>query len=38
VDETYGRLARSVGGEVGFVMVPTSPRVSLAPEWPTHRG
>ena len=28
VDETCGRLARSVGGEVGFVMVRTSPRIS----------
>ncbi len=26
--ETCGRLARSVGGEVGFVMVRTSPRMS----------
>ncbi len=27
-DETCGRLAGSVGGEVGFVMVRTSPRIS----------
>ena len=28
VDETCGRLAGSVGGEVGFVMVRSSPRIS----------
>jgi hypothetical protein len=28
VNETYGRLVRSVGGEVGIVMVRTSPRIS----------
>ncbi len=28
VDETYGRLAGSVGGEVGVVMVRASPRIS----------
>src|SRR5215213_6082161 len=27
-DETYGRLLGSGGGEVGFVMVRTSPRIS----------
>jgi hypothetical protein len=27
-DETCGRLAESVGGEVGFVMVRPSPRIS----------
>jgi hypothetical protein len=27
-DETCGRLVRSVGGEVGFVMVRASPRIS----------
>jgi hypothetical protein len=27
-DETRGRLVESVGGEVGFVMVRASPRIS----------